>query len=246
MYGYFAPSSGGRFVLRIYFFSEQTQQCRYWQVKWNRNEIKENNIIQCKIIANSNISNIKSNTRLTSMTRKLHDIGRKFSQTWQDTVVSRRDFWYSWIKRVSNVILNPRPFNMKPPASGDWLHYQYKIVQPVVTDRKISYHQAWNYSTNGTTNRMVTQSVARPVARLVSPRSCAIDGTTLYDWSHDRIRPVCDLLRFLITGPEFWTWPSTLLRPNFLVRSPTTSKINHTICQRFVCDSSSFVVVYSS
>ena len=146
---------------------------------------------------------------------------------------------------MSNFILYPRPFNMKPPARDEWLHYQYKIMQPVVTDRKISYYQAWNCSTNGTTNRIFTQSVARPVARIVSPRSCAIDGTTLYD-SHDRIRPVCDLLRFLITGPEFWTWPSTLLRPNLLVRSPTTSKINLTICQRFVCDSSSFVVVYRS
>ena len=44
------------------FQSEQTQQCWYQQVKWNRNEIEENNIIQCKIIANSNISNMKPST----------------------------------------------------------------------------------------------------------------------------------------------------------------------------------------
>ena len=86
----------------------------------------------------------------------------------------------------------------------------------------------------------------RPVARLVSPRSCAIDSATLHDWSHDHVRPVCDLMRFVIASPEFWTWPSTLLRPNLLVRSPTTSKINRTICQQFICDSSYYVVVYRS
>ena len=46
------------------FSSEQTQQCWYQQVKWNRNEIKENNFIQCKIITNFDISNIKSSTPL--------------------------------------------------------------------------------------------------------------------------------------------------------------------------------------
>ena len=49
----------------IYFFaSEQTQRCWYSQVKWDINEIIGNNIIHCKIIANSNISNIKRNNRL--------------------------------------------------------------------------------------------------------------------------------------------------------------------------------------
>ena len=83
---------------------------------------------------------------------------------------------------------------------------------------------------------MVAQSVTRPITWLVNPRSCAIVGATLHDWSHDDVQPVCDLLRFAIAGPEFWTWPSILLRPSLLVRSPTTSKINHTICQRFICD----------
>ena len=98
----------------------------------------------------------------------------------------------------------------------------FKVVHPVVTDRNRSYRQSGNCATNGTTNRMFAQSVARQVARLVSPRSCTIDSKTLHDWSHDHVRPVCDLLWFMIAGPEFWTWPSTLLRPNLVVRSPTT------------------------
>ena len=51
------------------------------QEKRNRMQFKANNIIQSKIIANSNISNINASIRLSSMTRKLHEIGRKFSQT---------------------------------------------------------------------------------------------------------------------------------------------------------------------
>ena len=141
-------------------------------MKWNRNEIKDSNIIQCKIIANSNISNIKPSTRLTSMIRKLHDIGRK---TWQDAVVSWRDFRHSWITKMSNVILKPSPFNMKPSAN-DRLHDQYKVVQPVVTDRNISYYQSWICSTNGTTSRATCQpTIMRDCwydpARLVA-RSC--------------------------------------------------------------------------
>ena len=89
------------------FQSEQTQQYWYQQVKWNRNEIE--NIIQCKIIANSNISNIKPSACHTSITRKLHEIGRKFSQTLQDTVVSGRDFRHSRIKKMSNAILKRAP-----------------------------------------------------------------------------------------------------------------------------------------
>ena len=119
-------------------------------------------------------------------------------------------------------------------------------MQPVVTGCNRSYYQSWNCSTNSMTNRMVALSVARPVARLASPRSCVIDDTTLQDWSHDHERPVCVLMRFVIAGSEFWTWPSNLLRPNFPVRSPATSKINCTICQRFSCGSSHFVVVSRS
>ena len=67
----------------IFFPSEQAQKYWYLQVWWSRNEIKENHIIQCKTIANGNISNIKQSNRFTSMTRNLHEIWRKFSQTWQ-------------------------------------------------------------------------------------------------------------------------------------------------------------------
>ena len=121
----------------------------------DRNWIKENHIIQYKTTAISTISNSKPSYRLTSMTWKLHKIGGKFSKTWQDTVVSRRDFRHSWVVQVSNVILEP----------------MLKVVQPVVTDRNRSYYQSWNCSINGTTNRLVVQSIARPVAWLVSPRS---------------------------------------------------------------------------
>ena len=115
---------------------------------------------------------------------------------------------------------------------------KFKFVQPVVTYRNKSYYQSWNCCTNGTTNHMVAQSVARPVPRLGIAWSCAIDGTTLHDWSHDNMRHICDLLRFITADPEFWTWPPALLRPNLLVRSPTTSKIKRMICQCFNCDSS--------
>ena len=67
----------------IFFPSEQAQKYWYLQVWWNRNEIKENHIIQWKTIANGNISIIKPSNRFTSLTRNLHEIGRKFRQTWQ-------------------------------------------------------------------------------------------------------------------------------------------------------------------
>ena len=104
------------------------------------------------------------------------------------------------------------------------------------------YYQSWNYSTNGTTNGIVNHSVARPIALVVSPRSCALDGTTLHNWSHYYVPPVCDCLRFVSAGPEFRTLQYNLLWLSMLVRSPTTSKINRTIGQRFICDLSYFVV----
>ena len=99
---------------------------------------------------------------------------------------------------------------MKPSANADWLHNQYEVVQPFVTDRNRSYYQPWICSTSGTTNRMVGQSVASPVARLVSPwlmvRPCTTGRTSWKtclrplailnraSWvlnSHDH-RPCCD------------------------------------------------------
>ena len=60
----------------VYIFPpERTQKCWYLQMKWDRNEIKENSIIKCKIIVNSNISNTKSSSRLTSITRKYMKLG---------------------------------------------------------------------------------------------------------------------------------------------------------------------------
>ena len=53
---------------------------------------------------------------------------------------------------------------------------------------------------------MVVQPVARPVTWLVCPRACEIGGTTLHNWSHNHLWPGCDLLRFVIAGPELWTW----------------------------------------
>ena len=105
--------------------------------------------------------------------------------------------------QMSNVILKISPFNVKLPAKDIWSHDQFKVMQPVVTDPNKSHHQSWNCSTNGTTNRMVAQLVARPVMRVVSPWLRAIDGTTLDDSSHDHVRPICDLLRFVLVGPEF-------------------------------------------
>ena len=59
------------------------------------------------------------------MTRKLHEIGCKFSQTWQDTEVSKRGYFkHSFITKISNAILESSPFNMKPRANDDWLHDQ--------------------------------------------------------------------------------------------------------------------------
>ena len=116
----------------------------------------------------------------------------------------------------------------------------FKVVQPAVTDRNRSYYQSLNCSTIDATNCMIAKSIARPVAPLVSQRSWATEDTTMHDWSHGHVRPVCDLLRFVFAGTEFWTWSSTLLQPNLPAQSPTTSKINHAFCQRFICDSSYF------
>ena len=77
-----------------------------------------------------------------------------------------------------------------------------RVVHPVVTDCNKLDYQSLSCSTNGMTNRMVAQ----PFAWLVCPRSCTIYGATLCDWSHDHARPVCDLLRFAITNPEFWIY----------------------------------------
>ena len=41
--------------------------------------------------------------------------------------------------QMSNVILEPSPFNIKPPANDDWLYDHFKVVQPVVTDRNRWY-----------------------------------------------------------------------------------------------------------
>ena len=68
------------------------------------------------------ISVTKPSNRLTSMTRKLHEIGRKYSQTWQDAVVSIINFRLSYITQMSDVILEPSPFIINPPANDDWLH----------------------------------------------------------------------------------------------------------------------------
>ena len=90
-----------------------------------------------------------------------------------------------------------------------------------------------------TVPRWHDQSHGRPASRKTTrttcrTRSCAmIDGANVIEWSHAHVRPSRDFLRFVIAGPEFWTWPSTLLRPNLLVRSPT-------ICPRFICDLSYF------
>ena len=91
----------------------------------------------------------------------------------------------------------------------------------------------------GKTNRVVSKPVVRFVCH---NRTRFVDGTTLHDWSHGHVRPVCGL--FEIAGLAFWTWPPTLLRPNLRVRSPTTFEINRMICQRFICDLSDFVIVH--
>ena len=63
MHGCFVLSSGGRLALSPYFFaSEQTDRFCHLQVKWNW--IKENNITQCKLTANFNISTITPTNRL--------------------------------------------------------------------------------------------------------------------------------------------------------------------------------------
>ena len=85
--------------------------------EWNEIEIKKNNIIPSEIIANSNISNIKPSTRPTGMTRKLHDIGRKFSQTWQDTVAAGRDFKAFYDHNFFLCYFKTNPFNMNPSTN---------------------------------------------------------------------------------------------------------------------------------
>ena len=103
----------------------------------------ENHIIQCKINANANISNIKPGNRFTSTTRKLHEIGRKFSQTWQGAVVSRINFRHSYITQMSNVILEPILFNVNRQQMTTGCTTNFKVVQPIVSDGKISYYQSW-------------------------------------------------------------------------------------------------------
>ena len=59
-----------------------THECWHLQMKRNRHGIKENNIISCKIIANSNYSKKNTNNRLASMALKLHKTDWKFDQAW--------------------------------------------------------------------------------------------------------------------------------------------------------------------
>ena len=113
-------------------------------------------------------------------------------------------------------------------------------MKPVVTDRNKSHYQSWNCSTNGTTvlvERSPNQSCD------LYAHDHVIIGATLHNRSYGHVRHVCDLLTFVIAGPVFSTWPSTLLPPDLFVRPPTTSGINRSICRRFICESSYFVIV---
>ena len=119
----------------------------------------------------------------------------------------------------------------------------FRFVQSVVTDRNGSHYQSWNCHTDD------YQSHGRPVSRQTSRATC--QPTVMRDWWCDparlvaRWRTTC-LWPLVICNRRFWTWLSTLLRPNLLVRSPTTCKTNGTICQRLICESSYFVVLYRS
>ena len=59
------------------------------------------------------------------MTRNLHEIKRKLSQTWQDTVALISDYRHSSITYIYGVIWEPSPFDMKPPENDDCLHDQF-------------------------------------------------------------------------------------------------------------------------
>ena len=144
---------------------------------------------------------------------------------------------------MSNAILDPIPFDIKPLQMTTGRTTNFKVVQPVVTTQLLPSREtvaqmtrpiAWSPSQSPEQSRDLS---AHNHARLMG-RPCTTGRT--------HVRLGCDLLRFIIAGAEIWTWPSTLLRPHLLVRSPTTFKIKRTICQRFICDSSYFVVVYRS
>ena len=175
------------------------------------------------------------------MISKLHGFGRKFSQVWQDTVVSRRYFITSWIKKGLMLFLNRLPLisnYQQMTASCTTILRSCNQPSLIVKERTISRETvaqmarpiAWSCSQSPDQSRGLS---TRNHARLMVRPSTI--GRTIYDL----FTTSCDLF----AGPEYWTWPMTILRPSLHVRSPTTSEIYRTICPRCICDSSYFVVV---
>ena len=144
---------------------------------------------------------------------------------------------------MSNVILKPSPFHMKPSTNDDWLHDQYKVVQPVVTDRSTTSREsvpqvarpiAWSPSQSPDQSRDLT---AHDRARLMV-RPCTTDRTILYDL----FATSCDLESWVLSFEH----DHRSCCDQICSYDHPRLKINRTICQRFICDSSYFVVVYRS
>ena len=92
----FCPKQWWAFYPECIFFFLYTQECWQFPMKRNRHEIKENNIIYCEIIANSDYSKKDTNNRLASMSLILHKTWWKFDQAWLIDIMPR----YSIFKNI--------------------------------------------------------------------------------------------------------------------------------------------------
>ena len=104
----------------------------------------------------------------------------------------------------------------------------FKAKQPVITDPNRSYHLSCK--TVLWMARLITCVPSQsPVVGLVCGRPwlCIIDG-----WLVAKLCVTCSQpLAIWNCRYRFWTWPSTLLWPNFPIRLPMTSTINHKMFQ---------------
>ena len=145
-------------------------------MKWNINGTKENNIIQCKIIANS-ISNAKSSNRLTSMTRNdmklgVNLVGLSKTQEFRGQIgdipgshkcyLRTKPLWYE-IASKWRLVARPMLRSCK----------QSSLIVINRTASRESVHQM----------ARPIPSQGRPVSRQTSRATC--QSTIMHDWWHD-------------------------------------------------------------
>ena len=74
------------------------------------------------------------------------------------------------------------------------------IVRPIVATYDRSYDQSWHQTTDRTINRSIVRPIVRSIRATTDPRSSTTGGATMHDWWYDRVRPICDRLRFGSAG----------------------------------------------